>query len=120
MHSWSWFAKSGKMMVLTDISVGSCISDGDICPKTFTKRALFSEVCSGLVPGQGAASAQPLILYVASENVLGSLEEHRERHTGDVALLRGGHLVAEGKLQQRLETNLRKLLPHPHIDLCLC
>ncbi len=72
------------------------------------------------VPRQGASSTQPLILYVTSENILGSLEEHRERHTGDVALLRGGHLVAEGKLQQRLETHLRKLLPHPHIDLCLC
>lgn len=72
------------------------------------------------VPGQGAASTQPLILYVASKNILGSLEEHRERHTRDVALLRGGHLVAEGKLQQRLKTHLRKLLPHSHIDLCLC
>lgn len=74
----------------------------------------------GRVPGQRAASAQPLVLYVAPENVLGSLEEHRERHTRDVALLRGGHLVAEGKLQQRLKAHLRKVLPHPHIDLCLC
>lgn len=34
-----------------------------------------------VVPWQGAASAQPLILYVASENILGPLEEHRERHS---------------------------------------
>lgn len=79
--------------------------------------------CGGVksgVPRQGAASAQPLVLYVASENVLGSLEEHRECHTRDVALLWRGHFVAEGKLQQRLKTHLGKLLPHPHINLCLC
>lgn len=72
------------------------------------------------VPGKRAASTQPLILYVASENILGPLEEHGERHARDVALLRGGHLVAKGKLQQRLKTHLRKLFSHPHIDLCLC
>ena len=75
---------------------------------------------SGGVPGQGAAAAQSLILHIASENVLGSLQEHGERHARDVALLRGRNLVAEGKLQQCLEAHLRKLLPHPHIDLCLC
>lgn len=72
------------------------------------------------LPGKRAASTQPLILYVASEYILGPLEEHGERHARDVALLRGGHLVAKGKLQQRLKTHLRKLFPHPHIDLCLC
>lgn len=79
----------------------------------------FILMCIEGVPGQRAASAQPLILYVATQDILGSLEEHGKRHTRDVALLRGGHLVAERKLQKRLETHLRKLLPHPHINLCL-
>lgn len=72
------------------------------------------------VPGQRAASAQPLILYVASQNVLGPLEQHGERHARDVTLLRSGHFVAERKLQECLEAHLREPLPHPHIDLCLC
>lgn len=80
----------------------------------------FILMCIEGVPWQRAASAQPLILYVATQDILGSLEEHGKRHTRDVALLRGGHLVAERKLQERLETHLRKLLPHPHINLCLC
>lgn len=102
-------------MTLTSTGVWSCISLVAFMAEAGTPHVfLFS------VPGQGAASAQPLILYVASENILGSLEEHRERHARDVALLRGGHLVAEGKLQQCLETHLRKLLPHPHVDLRLC
>lgn len=77
-------------------------------------------MCAAAVPGQRAASAQPLIFYIASQNVLGPLEQHRERHARDVTLLRSGHLVAERKLQECLEAHLRKLLPHPHIDLCLC
>lgn len=81
---------------------------------------LYSEVVLKGVPGQGAASTQPFILDVAAENILGPLEEHGERHTRDVSLLRGGHLVAEGKLQQRLKAHFGELLPHPHIDLCLC
>lgn len=73
-----------------------------------------------VVPWQGAASTQPLVLYVAPENILWPLEENWKCHTRDVSLLWGGHLVAEGKLQQRLKTHFGKLLPHPHIDLCLC
>lgn len=77
-------------------------------------------MCKLGVPRQRAASAQPLVLYVASQNVLRSLEQHGKRHARDVALLRSGHLVAERKLQERLETHLRELLPHPHVNLCLC
>lgn len=73
-----------------------------------------------VVPWQGAASTQPLVLYVAPENILRPLEENWKCHTRDVSLLWGGHLVAEGELQQRLKTHFGKLLPHPHIDLCLC
>lgn len=71
------------------------------------------------LPGQRTASTQPLILYVALQHILRPLQQHGEGHAGYVALLRGGHLVAEGELQERLEAHLRKLLPHPHIYLCL-
>lgn len=72
------------------------------------------------LPGQGTASAQPLVLHVAPQHILRPLEQHGERHARYVALLRGGHLVAEGELQERLEAHLRELLPHPHIYLRLC
>lgn len=87
---------------------------------TKKRRTIYFWMCTLGIPGQRAASAQPLILYVASQDILRSLEQHRKRHARDVALLRSGHLVAERKLQERLETHLRKLLPHPHINLCLC
>lgn len=83
-------------------------------------QSIFTLMCMEGVPGQRAAPTQPLVLYVAPQNILGSLEQHWKRHPGDVALLRGGHLVAEGKLQQRFKTHLRELLPHPHINLSLC
>lgn len=42
----------------------------------------------GDVPGQRAASAQPLVLYVTPQDVLGPLEQHGQRHPGDETLLR--------------------------------
>lgn len=83
-------------------------------------QSIFTLMCMEGVPGQRAAPTQPLVLYVAPQNILGSLEQHWKRHPGDIALLRGGHLVAEGKLQQRFKTHLWELLPHPHINLSLC
>lgn len=71
------------------------------------------------LPGQRTASAQSLVLHVAAQHVLRPLEQHGEGHAGYVAFLRGGHLVAEGELQKRLKAHLGKLLPHPHIYLCL-
>lgn len=79
-----------------------------------------SRTLEGDLPGQGAASAQPLVLHVAAQDVLGPLEQHGQRHPGDEALLRRGGLVAEGELQQRLEADLGEVLPHPHLDLRLC
>ena len=71
-------------------------------------------------PGQWAAPAQPLVLHVAPQHVLRPLQQHRQRHARDVALLWRGHLVAEGELQQCLEAHLGEILPHPDVNLSLC
>lgn len=113
--------KRTKSIVVNVIAAEKCHKETLFGPsKRGDAQSIFTLMWMEGVPGQRAAPTQPLVLYVAPQNILGSLEQHWKRHPGDVALLRGGHLVAEGKLQQRFKTHLRELLPHPHINLGLC
>lgn len=87
---------------LCDSSRSQCVS--------FTKHA----------PGERALSTEPLVLYVAMQDVLRPLQQHRERHPWDVAFLGCRDFVTEGELQQRLKTHFRKLFSQANVNLRFC
>lgn len=51
-----------------------------------------------VLPGEGAATAKPLIFYISAQHILSSVKQHWKGHAGNVAFLWCAHFITEGEL----------------------
>lgn len=89
-------------------------------PSSLNTGNTFHFLKTGYIPWKRTFATQSLIFYVAMQYILWPFQEHRERHSRDVAFLRSCDFITEWKLEQCFKTHLGKLLSHSNIYFGFC